>query len=328
MANGQQEEQQLPQVGTTQQPSLYQSLGSMKPDELIQFKGFLNKYKGQRELNRNVGGDRAAELMAEVETGGITMKGAIEQSKVELTPTMKDIDKAFFAKDASPSTMLMLKERVGQNWTRNERNLWFSHYNRLQSKENSRLVQEGKLSKTQASNNKFALKAQVDYHNIEDAIYRGTKDLFKADKYGNVLQDAQGNLQLAEFDRDGVKAPSMTQEDLDMLNEHWGFIRSEIKKDLNPSTFGGGDQLSMQRSLAVIANIVPKEYLQKKRGIFIGDDFIDTYTTQLGENAMRKLYFDSLNKQLTNAKDHLTNIVPLEAETEAVGKWSDYEIDK
>jgi hypothetical protein len=196
----------------------------------------------------------------------------------------------------------------------------------LQSKENSRLVQEGKLSKDQASNNKYALKAQVDYHNIEDAIYRGTKDLFKADKYGNVLRDAQGNLQLAEFDKDGVKTPSMTQEDLDMLNEHWGFIRSEIKKDLNPSTFGGGDQLSMQRSLAVIANIVPLKYLQEKRGIFIGDEFIDIYATKIDEPTMRKLYFDSLNKQLTNAKDHLTNIAPLEAETKAVGKWSDYEV--
>ncbi|MDP6586706.1 MAG: hypothetical protein QF535_18770, partial [Anaerolineales bacterium] len=129
MANGQQEEQQLPQVGTQRQPSLYQTLGSMSPDELVKFKGFMHKYKGQQEITRNVGGDRAAELMTEVEKGSLSITDAVERSKAELTPAMKLIDQQFFKPDITSSSMLILKERTGKNWTRTERNLWFSHYN-------------------------------------------------------------------------------------------------------------------------------------------------------------------------------------------------------
>ena len=331
MANGQQEEQQLPQVGTQQQPSLYQTLGSMKPDELLKFKGFMHRYKGQQQITRNVGGDRAVELMSEVESGALTVKSAVERSKAELTPSMKLIDQEFFKKDVTPSSMLILKERTGGNWTRTERNLWFSHYNSIQSRENKRLVGEGKLSKQVADNNKYALKAQVDYHNIEDAIFRGTKDLFETNKYGNFVTNADGSLKVGSFvrEKDGKKitVPSMDQADLDMLTEKWSYIRSEVAKDLNPATYGQADQLGMQRALSVISNIVPEEYLRDKKGIIVGDEFISLYEQELETPALRKIFFDSLNSRLTRAKDHLTNVAPVGLETEESDPWSKYMVE-
>jgi len=330
MANGQQEEQQLPQVGTQRQPSLYQTLGSMSPDELVKFKGFMHKYKGQQEITRNVGGDRAAELMTEVEKGSLSITDAVERSKAELTPAMKLIDQQFFKPDITSSSMLILKERTGKNWTRTERNLWFSHYNAIQSRENKKLVGEGKISKQVADNNKYALKAQVDYHNIEDAIFRATKDLFETDKYGNFVTNADGSLKVGSFVReeDGKKitVPSMDQADLDMLTEKWSYIRSEVAKDLNPNTYGQADQLGMQRALAVIVQLIPRSFLEKKKGIMIGDEFINLYQTDYDDPTMRKLYFDSLNTLLTRAKDHLTNVAPVGLETEE-DEFSKYIID-
>ena len=119
----------------------------------------------------------------------------------------------------------------------------------------------------------------------------------------------------------------MDKEDQNMLNDKWGYIRSEVAKDLNPATYGQADQLGMQRALAVIANIVPEEYLRDKKGIIVGDEFIPLYEQQLETPALRKIFFDSLNSRLTRAKDHLTNVAPVGLETEESDPWSKYMVE-
>ena len=342
MANEQQEQQQLPQVGTQQQPSLYQTLGSMNREELIKFKGFLHKYKGQQQITRNVGGERAATLMSEVETGALSITDAVDRSKAELTPAMKLIDQQFFKPDITSSSMLILKERTGGNWTRTERNLWMSHYNTIKARENKDDVAKGKMTKRDASNAKIATNALVTYNHLEGALDLALKGHFNTDKYGNIVpskevlykegdelpegkevgdvkieghrvvkwvKDEKGNF-VYETDKGGKKhrVPSMDQDDLDMLTKKWKYVTSEVAKDVNPATYGQGNQEEMQKALAVIANIVPEDYLRSEHGILVGDEFITTYKEVKDINTVRGLYLKKLISLLVKAKGQTADI--------------------
>jgi len=342
MANGQLEPQKLPQVGTQQQPSLYQTLGSMNQAELIKFKGFLHKYKGQKQINRNVGGARAAELMSEVETGALSITDAVKRSKEELTPSMKLIDQQFFKPDITSSSMLILKERTGGNWTRTERNLWMSHYNTIKSRENKRDVAEGRMTQQAAGNAKIATNALVKYNELESAVDTALKGHYKTDKYGNILPDEkgyrvvkwktdeEGNF-IYEKDEAGketrIKVPSMDQEDLDMLTEKWNYITSEVAKDVNPATYGQGDQYGMTRALWVVAQLIPESFLRSKKGIMVGDEFINLYKEEYDEPTIRRLYFDKLKSLLVRAKDITADIYLGAPVTEETDEFSKYIID-
>ena len=344
MANEQEQQQQLPQVGTQQQPSLYQTLGSMNREELIKFKGFLHKYKGQQQISRNVGGSRAAELISEVETGALSITDAVDRSKAELTPAMKLIDQQFFKPDITSSSMLILKERTGGNWTRTERNLWMSHYNTIKARENKDDVALGRMSKRDASNAKIATNALVVYNELEGAVDTALKGHFMTDKYGNILPDKEGArvvdwardkeggiIYKTVKDEDGtekrVKVPSMDQEDLDMLTKKWDYITSEAAKDINPATYGQGDQYGMTQALWVVANLVPESFLRSKKGIMVGDEFINLYQEEYDEPTIRRLYFDKLKSLLVKGKG-LTADIDLGAPvTEETDEFSKYIID-
>ena len=325
MANGQQEQQPLPQVGTQQQPkqqpSLYQFLGGMSPEEHMKFKGFLHKYKAQKQIASNVGGSRAAELISDVESGSLTITDAVDRSKAELTPAMKLIDQQFFKPDITSDSMLILKERTGGNWTRTERNLWMKHYNTIKSRENTRDVEKGKMDKQAADNAKIAANALVVYNELEGAVDTALKGHFKTDKYGNILPDKEGARVVKwvtdeegkfvyETDKAGKKhrVPSMDQEDLDMLNKKWDYITSEVDKDVNPATYGQGNQEEMSRALFVVAQLVPESFLRSKKGIMVGDEFINLFKEDYDEPTMRRIYFDKLNKLLVRGKGQTADI--------------------
>jgi len=315
---------------------------------MLQLKHYIGVFKDQKQIIRNVGGERAAELISGVDAGKMTIKDALERSKKELSPAMKEIDNLLFKDGVKSDEFLILKERLGSNWTKNERNLWFSHYNSLQRKESAEERAKYQEDKTLTSsvrsynvkiqeNYGHALKAQVDYLNIEDAIYRGFKDVFVTDKYGNIIEDEEGNVRVNTEVVDGKSIPALSQEDLDMMNKHWNVVRDEIGKDLNAKTYRKGDQIAVQKSLAVIANIVPESYLRSKRGIIVGDEFIPTYKEDYDIGTLRKLYYDSLNSLLTRAKNHISKtkdiMLPEQLEDageetveEGVDKWSQYKI--
>ena len=344
MPNGEQQQavQQQQQVVQQQQPNLYQTLGSMSPQDMLQLKHHIGVFKDQKQIIRNVGGDRAAELLSGVDAGEMTIKDAVERSKKELSPTMKEIDNMLFKEGVKSDDFLILKERLGKNWTKQERNLWFSHYNSLQRKESAEERSKYQEDKTLSSavrsynvktqeNYGHALKAQVDYLNIEDGIYRGFKDVFVTDKYGNIIEDSEGNVRMKTETVEGEAISAMSQEDLNMMNKHWNVIREEIGKDLNAKTYRQGDQIAVQKSLAVISNLIPESYLRSRRGIIVGDDFIPTYKEGYDIGTLRKLYYDSLNSLLTKAKNHISNtkdiMLPEQLEDvgeEGVDKWSQY----
>ena len=101
-----------------------------------------------------------------------------------------------------------------------------------------------------------------------------------------------------------IKKSAINDKDATVLNEARNYITQAMISDLNGQP---SDQREMQRQLHIIANLVPLEFLSKKRGILIGDEFIDTYDKEYDEVTLRRLFFDGLNSQLTRAKNHLTD---------------------
>ena len=317
MANGQQEEQQLPQVGTQQQPSLYQFLGSMSPEEHMKFKGFMHRYKGQKQISRNVGVARGAELMTEVDKGSLTIEDAVERSKSELTPAMKLIDQQFFKPDITSSSLLTMKERAGKSWTRTERSLWMSHYNTIKARENKKEVEKGRMDKVVADNDRIARNTLSTYNELEGSIEYALKDLYQTDKYGNILPDQEGFAAIGYkkdddgkfiLDEGGKKISTLDLDDQNMLNDKWNYIVSEIDKDVNPATYGQANQAEMSRALSVIVNLIPKSFLEKKKGIMFGDEFVNLYQAQYDDPTMRKLYFGKLNSLLVRAKGQIADV--------------------
>jgi len=316
----QQDPTQLSQVGIQQQPTnLYQTLGGMNPQEMMQLKHSIGVFKNRREIIRNVGDKRAAELITDVEKGVLTINDALERSKKELSPNMRTIDKKYYDEKTTSQDYLKLKEQFSNKWTKTERNLWVSHYNSLLRRESADTKAQIAIDKALTSRQKndfnreqdnitHALKAHVDYTNIENAVYSGFKDLFVTDKYGNIIEDDKGKAKIKSAMVEGKATLSMSQEDLETMNKHMDVINNEIAKDLNPETYRQGDQIAMQKSLSVIANLTPESYLRAKRGIIVGDEFIPTYDVVKDIGTLRKLYFDSLNALLSRAKDHISNI--------------------
>ena len=111
-----------------------------------------------------------------------------------------------------------------------------------------------------------------------------------------------------------------------MLNEKWNYIVSEIDKDVNPATYGQADQAEMSRALSVIVNIIPKSFLEKKKGLMFGDEFVNLYQAEYDEPTMRKLYFDKLNSLLVRAKGQIADVNLGGAVTEE-DEFSKYIID-
>ena len=107
MANGQQEQQQdqtqlQPQQAQIQQQepfNLYQALGSLNAPQMLQLKHNIGVYRSQKEIKRNVGDDRFMELMSEVNAGNTTLKAAVDRSKNELSPVMKELDALLYKRN-------------------------------------------------------------------------------------------------------------------------------------------------------------------------------------------------------------------------------------
>jgi hypothetical protein len=119
----------------------------------------------------------------------------------------------------------------------------------------------------------------------------------------------------------------MDQEDLDMLTEKWNYITAEVAKDVNPATYGQGDQYSMTQALWIVANLVPESFLRSKKGIMVGDEFINLYKEEYDEPTIRRLYFDKLKSLLVRAKDITADIDLGAPVTEETDEFSKYIID-
>jgi hypothetical protein len=235
--------------------------------------------------------------------------------------------------------MLILKDRTGYNWTRTEHSLWSKRYDTIVARENKQKVAEGKMSKRLADNDKIARNARVTYVAFEDAVFTGMKSLFNTSERGEIeyddkgepdvawKKDAQGKI-IEKEDAQGkkVKVRAISKENLDVLNEKWDFIQTEVAKDLNPATYGQSDQREMFKALYIISHLIPEDYLRSKKGFMVGDEFVPT--TQFEEvvdiGTIREYYYEKLKKLLIRAKGQIADI-DLESEVQTISTQDAYD---
>ena len=125
-----QSQQQKPQYD-----NIYQAIANSTPQQLMEMKGYAAKQQGRKEIIRNVGSERGAQLISLIDSGQMSLKQALNRSKNELSPVMRLIDDAYFKKGATTKDLLIIKERLKNSWTQAERNKWKSLYTTLDNKE-------------------------------------------------------------------------------------------------------------------------------------------------------------------------------------------------
>ena len=271
----------------TQQPTnLYQALGAMNPMQLMELKSRVQKRGATRQVYRNVGGNRGAEIMSTVNKGEMSIADAISMSKSELSPTMKTLDAVFFKEGATSASMLPLYEKMKNSWKKTERNLWISHYNTLKNREtqeeNAKIQSNRNISaqdkarfQNNANNQEFKSRAQIEYLDLETSI-------------ANV-----GNF------KGGVSKNFNTALDN---------FRTEYLKDLNQNLSEQGDQLKMNQYVNQIAKEAPIDYLKNEKGYMIGDEWMPIPEKGISDEERRQLFANDLIRKIKSAKTQMTNV--------------------
>jgi len=127
--------QQQPQQQPTKYKNVYQAIANSTPQQILEMKGYAAKQQGRREIIRNVGSERGAQLISLIDSGQMSLKQALNRSKNELSPVMRLIDDAYFKKGATTKDLLIIKERLKKSWTQAESNKWQSLYTAMDNKE-------------------------------------------------------------------------------------------------------------------------------------------------------------------------------------------------
>ena len=334
MANGDQtnlatNQQPIGQPAQTTQPaqqpmSMHQMLGSRTTDQALKLKSLITKQKQQKEIVRNVGAERATNLVNEYKKNGLSISSALEQSKKELSVNSKELDNLYFKENTTSQSFLALRNRKGQTYTKNERNLWFTHYNSILGKENDALNQRGAISQKDFDRSKISSAAQNDYRVLQDMMDRGISEMFIPDKVTGLPTTTFKQ----KKDKDG-KPREINELDQKKYN-----ALQEARRSIYESSFADvsgnlSDQLEMQKNLAIIANNVDINFLRDKGGIFIGEEFIEIPAgVTSSPSGLRNFYYNSLRSQLLRARNHSAKLGVYNApeEEKESTDYSQYEI--
>ena len=266
-----QEIQQQPEQ-KPQYNNIYQAISSSTPQQLMEMKGFAAKRQGRREIVRNVGSERGSQLIELVNSGEMSLKQALARSKSELTPNMKKIDNLYFS-DAPIEDYTIMRTRHGENWTEAERNLWLQRKNAKLTKDDAAQTETNAIQEQVNKNNVFKRKAQVDY-----------------------------NYLTGHFQVPGQFFP-------DKITTEYSKATRELNQLMVQDVLEGNVTRADLNSKAVeIAKAMPKEYLQNRKGLIIGDDYIELPSESKDEADLRKTYAEALIAQIGKARDHLTNL--------------------
>lgn len=252
--------------------NIYQAISNSTPQQLMEMKGFAAKRQGRREIVRNVGSERGSQLIELVNSGEMSLKQALTRSKNELSPNMRKIDNLYF-EDKSVEDFKILKARIEGTWKEQERNLYLNRYNAKLTKDDAAQTETNAIQEQVNKNNVFKRKAQVDYNYLT------------------------GHFQVpGQFFSDKITTEySKATRELNQLMVQDVLEGNVTRADLN--------------SKAVeIAKAMPKEYLQNRKGLIIGDDYIELPSESKDEADLRKTYAEALIAQIGKARDHLTNL--------------------
>ena len=319
MANGDQQnlvtnQQPLGQPAQTTQPAqqpmnMYQLFGSMSPQKMLEYKSQFAKWKQTNEIVRNVGDERAGELLSEYPNTSM----ALDRSKLELTPTMKKLDSLRYSTNTTSQEFLKLMTREGGQWTRNERTLWKAHYDAVSSIENKRLVAEGKMAEEDAANDVFIRKAHGDFIRVQNDIFRGIKSYYKLDFKGDPETDEEGNISFetkTKEDDTGKVVDTgelrISPEHHEHLNNSWNYIQKSIQDEMNGVPV---DNNELMRNLSVVANLIDVETLKKSKILVFGDEQYPLYgEKEYAPATLKKMFFDHLVDRYMKARDHLASV--------------------
>jgi len=341
MANEQEQQQdptQLPQQQlTTQIPqqepfNLYQALGSFNAPQMLQLKHNIGIYRSQKEIKRNVGDDRFMELMSDVNAGKTTLKAAVDRSKNELTPAMKELDALLYKRDeageyTATTDDFMIYRGRHPNMLAKEVVRWTSHRNAIAKKEADQEKADLKLRtdlsaeikgqmENDITNFTFASEGWTDYTILQHSIEASMKPYFETHEFTKAFKTAKV---------DGVEVyipkTTLTPEEkkllgedhlekLKLLAEQLNYVRSETAKDISPGSYNSGDQYGVLKALSAISNLVPAEYLRKKIGYINPStgQMMPTLGKGLDEDTLRKYFFGELQGHFTRGKNHLNKI--------------------
>jgi hypothetical protein len=320
MSNGDQtglvtNQQPIGQPAQTTQPAqqpmnMYQLFGSMSPQKMLEYKSEFAKWEQTNEIVRNVGDERAGELLSEYPN----TKMALDRSKLEVTTTMKKLDSLRYSTNTTPQEFLKLMTREGGQWTRNERTLWKAHYDAVSSIENKRLVAEGKMEEEDAADDVFKRKAHGDFIRVQNDIFRGIKSYYKLDFKGDPETDEEGKpLFQNKITKDAdtgedvdTGEPRIPREHYEHLNNSWDYIQKTIKDEMNGVPV---DNKELMRNLSVVANLIDVETLKKSKILVFGDTQYPLYgEKQYGDATLKKMFFDHLVDRYMKARDHLASV--------------------
>jgi len=81
------------------QPTLYQQLAKLSPQEMVELKLIITVKKYQRAIILNVGEERLKYYQNEVNVGRMTWEQALEHSAQELSPFLRELNNLFYARD-------------------------------------------------------------------------------------------------------------------------------------------------------------------------------------------------------------------------------------
>ena len=271
----QQQTQQQTQQPVQQQPqykNIYQAISNSTPQQIMEMKGFAAKRQGKREIVRNVGSDRGAQLIELVNSGEMSLKQALDRSKKELTPNMKKIDNLYFS-DAPIEDYSIMRTRMEGTWTVPERNLWLSRKNAKLTKDENAQTKLNAFEIKENTNNQYRRKAQSDFNNLQGQ-FEVVKQMFP-NKIENKYTENVNNLNVL-----------MSQD----------VITSDVSRgDLNSKAIE-------------VAKSIPIDYLRNRKVLLIGEEMYDMPTEGETDEALRVAYAEGLITEIGKARNHLANI--------------------
>ena len=343
MANGQQEQQQDPtqipqqqaQIQQQEPFNLYQALGSLNAPQMLQLKHNIGVYRSQKEIKRNVGNDRFMELMSEVNAGNTTLKAAVDRSKNELSPVMKELDALLYKRNekgeytATVEDFMTFRGRH-PNMLSKEVARWDSHRGAISQKQVNQAKADLKfrtdLSKdikdemdTNLTNYSYASEGSTDFNLLTHYIEDTMKPYFETHEYTKAIKTAKVDgveMYIPKLKKKHPKTggeidtSKKTIEKMNLLGEQLNYVRSEIAKNLNPDTYNSGDEHGILRALSAISNLIPAEPLRKKYGYINPStgEMLPTLGKGLDDVTLRKYYLDELIAHYTRGKNHLSKI--------------------
>ena len=340
--------QQQPAV-VQQQPNIYQSFMNMNPAQLRNFQANYHLVKQKDEVLRNVGDSRLEEYESEIEAGKMTWSQAVDLSKKDMSNYSRSLDNLYYKKDDKGKS-LVTSTQLEQWYEANKNKVGFgeaeqrrfdSRYNAVVGRENARNVALGKISAAEAENVQAIRNYENDMQYLQNSIKNATRLLYQTNKFGEFLtftdpQTKTTSKIIAEEDEietttDAAgkktkkvigKKKKISVEDEKYLSNAIAAIEQEMYYDMgytiedgklvsSPETRGSGNQEVVYRNINVIANLVPKDFLIKRRGFYIGenDKFVPNRAQQIqSEDDLRWMFRNELERRYLKAQNHLTGL--------------------